>query len=530
MFVKIFELKKKNVLLILGMLVAFILSIFKSFYLAQFIDTIASDSLRSDKLVAMLAFLLGIILITIVANVILMQYLPMKLTLDKSVQLTKRVANGILNLSQKEYSSKENGYYINLITSSAFTYGDLYSQLNIQLIGYALCIIALIAFTFTFNASIAICFIVYIPIYALALKIPNQRISSFQKDGLSTQDTFLGETKKIVENKKSINIARADNYFYNLYNEKANRYLNFVTKFRWYSILSTNIPQILSAILLIGTMWLSLQFYIRGKFNLTYILLIFQLTQVLQEPLDGFFQILSYSSINEVHIERLNHFLKEKKASSGFDTIYKNINTLVNIPNGTFFADSDNNHKLFSTTDFTLPKKGLILIKGKNGSGKSMFINYLTGFSDVEKFQGEIHADTALSDVPYMTNPILLVKGTLEDNMFGRKMDPELLKLLGIHFQDKRIDDNSINLSFGEQQKLNLLRVLSEDSELYILDEPFTNLDKETIKNLSTYLSHLALTRCIVAIVHSNELDSYADAIVEISDGKMLLTEYSVCK
>ena len=367
-------------------------------------------------------------------------------------------------------------------------------------------------------------FLVYI-LVRFGLKMPNKKVSTFQTNGLNTQDTFIGETKKLVEDKQSINIARANDYFFNSYSEKADDYLDFVTKFKLYSILSTNIPKILSAFLLIGTMWISLTLYFKGILNLTYLLLVFQLTQILQVPLDGFFQIWSFSSINEVHVNRLLSFNQVKDEPSGFETLYEELQDLVNIPHGTFFADSDREHQLFTTHDLVIPKKGLTLIKGKNGTGKSMLINYMTGFSEVEKFTGEISLDKALSDVPYQTSPILLVSGTLEENMFGEEIDPEVLDLLNIKFENKIIDENSVNLSFGEQQKLNLLRALSADSNLYIFDEPFANLDTETINNLAEYLAELSRQKSIIAIVHSDDLDEYADAVIEIKDGKALLNE-----
>lgn len=524
---KLLEWNIRNVGLIVGMIVAFALAIAKSYYLANVIDRIASHTLTPTEIVPTLAGLLGIILLTVVAEVILVQFLPLRLALGRSIGYTKHVAHGMLGLSHKHYNRKDNGYYINLITSSAFTCGDLYAQLNVQLIGYALCVLILVVGAAIINAAIGLCFLIYIPLYALALKLPNQRISTFQKDGLSTQDTFLGETKKLVEHKRSINMARADDYFYRSYEKKADKYLDFVTRFRWYSILSANIPKVLSAFLLIGTMGISLTQYFRGDLDLTYLLLIFQLTQILQGPLDGFFQIWSYSSINEVHIERLDTFRQVQDEPSGFEPLYGEQTELVRIPHGTFFADSEREYPLFVTDDLVIPKKGLTLIKGKNGTGKSMLLNYLTGFSEAEKFEGNISIDRSLADVPYQTNPVLLVNGTLEENMFGQAIDPALLDILGIDITDKVIDDSAVNLSFGEQQKLNLLRTLSADSALYLLDEPFTNLDKETVKRLSDYLAKLSREKSVIAIVHSEDLDDAADRIVEIRDGATVLHERS---
>lgn len=316
---KILEFKIKNLVLIFGMLVAFALTIFKSYFLAKFIEDIAYGALSQDVLIPHLAAHLGVILVTIIANLILVQYLPLRLSLRKSMAFSKGIAKGILNLSQKNYDKHDDDYYINLITSSAFTCGDLYSQLNIQIIGYALCILLLLALAFTIHTTVAICLLLYIPLYALALKISNHRASTFQKQALTNQDTFLAETKKVVEAKRSINMARANTYFSKTYESKADQYLDFVTKSRWYSLLATHIPHILSTFFLIGMMGLSLTLYLQGQLSLTYTLLAFQLTQVLEGPLDGLFQILSYSSSNEVHVERMETFKQVIDEPSGFE-------------------------------------------------------------------------------------------------------------------------------------------------------------------------------------------------------------------
>ena len=94
--------------------------------------------------------------------------------------------------------------------------------------------------------------------------------------------------------------------------------------------------------------------------------------------------------------------------------------------------------------------------------------------------------------------------------------------MLGIDFFEKEIDDEKVNLSFGEGQKLNLLRVLSSPSPVLVLDEPFTNLDKETIARLTDYLLKQKQNKAIIAITHSPELDAGADAIYAIRDGQLV--------
>ena len=122
----------------------------------------------------------------------------------------------------------------------------------------------------------------------------------------------------------------------------------------------------------------------------------------------------------------------------------------------------------------------------------------------------------SLKDAAYLSYPILIVRGSFYDNLFGRAVPEDLYHALNVNISDKDIDDNIVNLSYGEQQKLNLLRVFSLNSKVIILDEPFTNLDQSSIEHLTHYIASKKGSVSIIAIMHSDELDQYADHILEI--------------
>ena len=155
-------------------------------------------------------------------------------------------------------------------------------------------------------------------------------------------------------------------------------------------------------------------------------------------------------------------------------------------------------------------------------SGKSMLTNFLTGYSDIDSFSGEIILDSSLKNAAYLSYPILIVNGKFRENLFDRKPPQDLCEALNITISDKVIDDNVTNLSYGEQQKLNLLRVFSLNSEVVILDEPLTNLDKNSIEQLINYIVSKKGKISIIAIMHSDELDIYADYILEIRHQQLI--------
>ncbi|MFZ3069731.1 MAG: AAA family ATPase [Anaerolineaceae bacterium] len=112
--------------------------------------------------------------------------------------------------------------------------------------------------------------------------------------------------------------------------------------------------------------------------------------------------------------------------------------------------------------------------------------------------------------------------------MFGVEIDQEVYEILGASFEGKNINESGNNLSLGEQQKLGLLRVLSSKAAVVVLDEPFTNLDKDTIYSLTAYIAKIKGKKSIIVITHSPELDPFADMILRIDSGSLVRIDQQV--
>lgn len=520
---KLFEINLRHIRLIIGICFTMILSIITSVLLGKFIDVLGSGKFSGRENVYYIVGLFVLTILSLTCTLFFVKWFPLKLQLEKAIDISQEIMEGVLKLPQKFYQEKDSGHYINLVTSSSFTFATIFSEINTNLIGNIFCVIILIVVAGFINPIFAIVFLLYIPLFYVMIHAPSKRISELQKNGLSTQDNFLSGTKQIVTDKKSINISRADKFYDKSYREKSNKYLEFVTKYKFFETASQEIPIILSGVLQILTLALSAYLFYKKQISLGTIILMFQFSNLLQSPLNTCFQILIYKSVNKAHIERIRDFIKLSSEKSGFEKYYKDQEELICVKNGKFFTTGEKDKLLFTVDDLKIRKNSLVVVKGENGSGKSMFVNFITGFSDPESFEGNISLDSSLQKSSYLSYPILLVHGSLEENLFNEKSKENLFEVLNIDFRNKIIDDKSRNLSFGEQQKLNLLRVLSRDSSVIILDEPFTNLDKESIESLTKYILSLKGKVSIIAITHSPELDESADYILNIVDGKIIL-------
>ena len=128
-------------------------------------------------------------------------------------------------------------------------------------------------------------------------------------------------------------------------------------------------------------------------------------------------------------------------------------------------------------------------IKGGNGSGKSTLLKILLGITSLSKGLIEYtNQDLKISYLGhknaiknYLTpaqNLQLLFDDVSLTNAF------EWLEKLDLYQVQ---DELTANLSFGQQKKLALIRVLAQSSELIVLDEPFVGLDKAASELLNSF-------------------------------------------
>ena len=178
---------------------------------------------------------------------------------------------------------------------------------------------------------------------------------------------------------------------------------------------------------------------------------------------------------------------------------------------------------LFQGLEFTLNRGELLLLEGQNGSGKTSLMRAIAGMLNLES--GEI----LWNDIPvgrqrqdFHGELVWLahrsgLKGdlTLVENLrFERSLRAQsnfdaadIYARLGIA-RLKRLPLRS--LSAGQQRRVALARLLMADVPLWLLDEPFTNLDgdgRQLVVNLIE--EHLAGGgMCVMAAHQSVELDA----------------------
>ena len=112
------------------------------------------------------------------------------------------------------------------------------------------------------------------------------------------------------------------------------------------------------------------------------------------------------------------------------------------------------------------------------------------------------------------------VKEELEEAGCGEKL-VQSFKILGLEGQ------HPYDLSGGEQQRLGLSMVLSDEPELVLFDEPTKGLDVEAKRQIGDYLRpYVEQGHTVLCVTHDVEFAvAYADVFSLLFEGKILSTE-----
>jgi biotin transport system ATP-binding protein len=192
--------------------------------------------------------------------------------------------------------------------------------------------------------------------------------------------------------------------------------------------------------------------------------------------------------------------------------------------------------------DLTIGKGDFLLIAGRNGSGKTLLARHLVGLtlpsSGRVLFRGQPlgrNLRELRRSVGYVfqdTDCQILGQTVEEDVAFGPAnlgLSPaEIKKRVDEALAEARLGSAAARrpetLSGGEKRRLAVAGVLAMGSECLILDEPFANLDYESVLDLSALCSDLkAGGKTLVVVTHELEkILDLADRLVVLERGRKI--------
>ena len=176
--------------------------------------------------------------------------------------------------------------------------------------------------------------------------------------------------------------------------------------------------------------------------------------------------------------------------------------------------------KIFENINLSLTSGNITILKGRNGSGKTTLLKTILNI--IEPSFGSIYWKGKLlkknlydfyNNVTYIADKTSsLTKLTVKDNIniwnkiFISKINntqiETALKTLKL---ENYLNHKVSTLSFGEIKKLEFLRLIIENKRVWILDEPLSGLDEDSVELIKqTFEDHVAKEGSIIFSSHQN--------------------------
>lgn len=266
------------------------------------------------------------------------------------------------------------------------------------------------------------------------------------------------------------------------------------------------------------------------------IIFLIYITGIIVKGLDNFG--FMYGKLQAAIINaRITNLEPRKKKHDGYRTLYKFSNQLAAKNLNIIYKDKT----VLKNGSFVINKGEKIAIIGKNGSGKSTLIKSLV---KLIKYNGVIELDGQnvenITDVSFKRlisyvpqNVVLFDDNVLRNIKYGnfKIFDEEIMKLCtDLEMNDSisklangfstRVGEQGKNISGGERQKIAILRALSRETPIIIMDEATSNLDRVSEQIL---FSKLAMNNdvTLIAIIHNLELLTFFNRIFWINEGSI---------
>lgn len=188
---------------------------------------------------------------------------------------------------------------------------------------------------------------------------------------------------------------------------------------------------------------------------------------------------------------------------------------------------------LFDQLNIEINAGDIVQIEGPNGSGKTSLLRILAGLS--QPFEGNVCFEKGLiSNCREEFHQNLLYLGHLpgvKGEMSAQENLRFNLSLHGINNDSAVInkalknvnltgfeDSLASHLSAGQHRRISLARLFESTAKIWILDEPFTAIDKQGVSALEQlFKAHLKQGGCIVLTTHQDLMTFERSQIKKIS-------------
>ncbi len=424
--------------------------------------------------------------------------------------------NKLQSMTMEQIANTHTGYIHKLITNVSFYFVDVIWQFQSSVIPLMIGGVAILIMVCKQSIITGIICII-ISVLAVFLKynmIKNKQI--FQKKANEAESKYNATFIDFIQNIITVRKLNIGKFCTEKINENSEKYLK-ATKINERKRSNTNgvftgLMNLLYLVVLISTVIM----VSNGEDGLPYLLFYMSALGKLYSNLNSLVRMIDISERFKTAKKQLDEYFRDIKEVKLIDS-FKEIK-LKNI----LFSYNKNSLKI-KIPEFILNKGDKISIIGESGQGKTTVVNILAGLYPLE--YGELLIDNKKQkntrlDLVFVSQEVDLFDLSIRDNLcLGKNVsDKKILELLeeaGLtewykelpNGLETMVGERGIKLSAGQKQRLNLIRGILIDKELYFFDEPTSNLDSLSEEKIINMIEKYLKNKTLVIITHRPRLE-----------------------
>jgi branched-chain amino acid transport system ATP-binding protein len=202
-----------------------------------------------------------------------------------------------------------------------------------------------------------------------------------------------------------------------------------------------------------------------------------------------------------------------------------------------------------SDVNFAVPERSIVSIIGPNGAGKTTFFNMLTGFYKPTVGEIDFQGRNITGNRPDVIMKLGMARTFQNIRLFGTMSAVEnvmvgqnarlraglfgsIIRTPKVRKEEKRTDEKAreeldyvgvrkrhhdwlaINLSYGEQRRVEIARALASDPKVLLLDEPTAGMNPQESADLTAFMRKLRDERGITVVLIEHDMK----VIMEVSE------------
>lgn len=527
--------KKAIIIIFLLIVVINILNVIAPYLLKLIIDQFPTNIVI--KTITILAVIYIVVRISIVIVHAIKNRLTNRLSNNMLNELRDKIFNKVLTMKLKDFDKFPSSDIYTRLTVDAENVKTLFSDNIPVILNDIMHILFIIVVMFVISFKLAIIGFITILSIAIYSYVIVRKLKKIQKVTIKKRDL---ENRQFSEsyNKSKLtklfslekkNIEKVDKL---LDEELENRkkYINvntllwpvgvFLESVGMYAILYyvLNIQTGIS----LGTVYIFL-YYIKQCFS----------------PLKEMFEQIEEIQNAQVSLERIDTILKIKEKEDIEKGLHiSKLRGNIKFEDVTFAYE---NKEILKGVSFEVKEGEKVAIIGKTGAGKTTLSSILMRLYPIK--QGKVLVDghqieeisikSIRENITYISQNTYVLKDTLRNNILLEMQNIpdekilDIMKKIGAMPLLERLEnglDEVINinrLSKGELQIIAFIRAIIHEANIYIFDEPTSNIDLRTEKMIQSIIDKISEKSTVIIIAHRLATIQNVDKILELKDGKV---------